>query len=131
MAWTVNIDEVVPGKGYVIVRATLTDGTEKIRPDEYRVRSEEELKRLLNDTITRLSLSASEFIKIPIGTYDPTPAPPSTLDLARGSYAQDLELYRHLLVAVEFGVKTAADQDVKDQQQKLRDKFLDNYIDLF
>lgn len=137
MAWTVNIDEVINLKSGLIVRVTLSDGSQKVKPDEYHVTTEHELKVRLNADIDRLSQSAVDFPKIVPGPYDPKidppepPPDPTPEEIAKADYAADLTFYRHMQRAVALTVKKNEDEDVVAQLTRIKNNFLSDYIDLF
>lgn len=136
MVWNVNIDEVVRNEGVLIVRLTLSDGVKKVRPDEYRVTSELQLKQKINVDIAKLSQVDVELPKLPTGPYDPTiaitpPPPPSSEEIAKNKFAADLRAYRSMLKTIEIGVKTAGDKDVMDLQALLKSGYINDYLGLF
>lgn len=131
MVWQVIIDEVVPKEGFIIVRVTLTDGTQKIRPDEYKVRSEAELKNRLNEEIDRLTTGGTDFVKIPKGPYDPSPPSPTPDEDARNIYAFMIDRAKKYGRAIETGAVDVNFQDFKDTASYIVTNFKPEYIDLF
>ena len=75
MAWQTTIENVVNEKKFLNVRVILTDGVQKIQPDEYHITTELELKQRINSDISKLTQATTDFPKIVPGPYDPTIAP--------------------------------------------------------
>ncbi len=81
MAWTVNVDEVLNGGSFLIVRVTLSNGQKTIKPDEYHVDNIGELKVRINADIDKLTQVETDFQKIVPGPFDPTIAVVQAPDL--------------------------------------------------
>lgn len=134
MVWTAIINEVVDvrkEKGYLIVRAILTDGNQKVQPDEYHIHSQTELNANLLRDIANLEQSDSDIVKIPLGTYDPNPPPPSPFDDARNLYAFNLELLQRYKRAIGDEAITETNQDYLNAKDFVSKNFLPEFIDLF
>lgn len=130
--WQVIITEVIREESTVITRAILTDGSSKI-PKEYRITTELQLKKALNDDIANLSTAGSEFPKLATGPYDPTITPPEQTpeELARFKYADDVDLLAQYARAIALKVLQEGDQNYTDQLNKVVSGFKTEYLDLF
>lgn len=136
--WQVIIDDVINKSGSITVRVTLTDGTKKIRPDEFSVNSKADLDNKLNNLIDSLSGSDSEIIKIPVGIYDPTPPPLTPEQNEFNLYAFMLGRLPRLKHAIDLGLtdklvdtnRTVA-IEYAETQKYLLDNFKPEYLELF
>jgi hypothetical protein len=138
MTWQANLDEIKYGDNYIIVRATLSDGTQKVRPDEYRVNSELELKQKISADVARLTAIKTELPKLATGPYDfaikppvpPVIEPPTSEELARSKFMSDLVLQRQMELAIKLELKTGADKDYLDQVDLVKQEFKPDYVSL-
>lgn len=131
MVWATHIDEVVKDKDGLVVRVTLVEGSVKVRPDEYRVSSETELKQKINSDISKLSLAGTELPKIAVGDYDPTITPPVLT--AKEKYNNDLQILNQMnrAIALNIGLIDAGSKTYTDQVSKVQAGFDISYLDLF
>lgn len=131
MVWSTHIDEVIKDRDALVVRVTLVEGAVKVRPDEYRVTSELELKQRINSDIARLSLSGTELPKIVVGDYDPAITPPPLT--TKQKYQLDLTLFNQMkrAAALDLGLIDAGSQTYTDQAAKVKTGFDLSYLDLF
>lgn len=134
MAWDAFIDRIEKEEKGIVVIATFTDNVSQKFQQDFHFSSGTK-ESVLATVISKLNgLNSVNTLPsdIPLGKITiPSSPEPTSEEIARSKYLQDLSRYRQMSRAIELGIKNDTDSDFTDLAVTLKANFLDGYLDLF